>query len=84
LGVLLGGITGVIPALISGPIRVSASKALSAITALRVRLRQQGRGRLEVVGLAWRDGERDRVAERVDEGVDLGRQPPRERPSAWS
>lgn len=41
---------------------------------LRVGLGEQGERRFEIVRLTWREGQRDWVAERVDDGMDLGRQ----------
>ena len=37
-------------------------------------VRDEGVGALQIVGLAWRQQEPERVAERVDQGVDLGAQ----------
>ena len=84
----LGGITAVLPAAASrrdDPL-VGIRTSLSAIqrVGLASRARGGGRRRPDHAPLPPVRKIVDRVAERIDQGVDFGVNPPRDRPIAWS
>ena len=58
------------------------SKALSAISPPKARPSMRGADAYRIKAMAGQQNEAHQIAERIDQGDDLGGQPPRERPMA--